>query len=65
MICSSAFLTLGKAQAQALGNAQLPIAVVPHPFGLQTREDVHKNAAICVDEIVRFVSEAADVRTQR
>jgi hypothetical protein len=56
-ICSTAFLTLGQAQAQALGNTALPIAKVPHPFGLQTREDVRRSAAMCVDDIVRQVSE--------
>jgi hypothetical protein len=56
-ICSTAFLTLGIAQAQALGNAHLPIAVIPHPFGSQTRQEIRQNAAQCVDEIVRLVSE--------
>jgi hypothetical protein len=56
-ICSTAFLTLGHAQAYALGHADLPIAVIPHPFGAQTRDEVRKNAALCVDDIVRLVSE--------
>ena len=56
-ICSTAFLTLGRAQAQALGNAALPIAEIPHPFGIQTREEVRESAAKCVDDIVRQVSE--------
>ena len=57
-ICSTAFLTLGRAQAGALGHASLPIAVIPHPFGLQTREEVRRSAAACVNDIVRLVSEA-------
>lgn len=56
-ICSTAFLTLGRAQAQALGHPSLPIAEVPHPFGLQSREDVRLNAKTCVDDVVRQVSE--------
>ena len=56
-ICSTAFLTLGRAQAQALGHVNLPIAEVPHPFGLQSREDVRLNAEKCVDDITRQVSE--------
>ena len=57
-ICSSAFTTLGRAQASALGNAQLPIAVVPHPFGLRSRDEVRQMADQCVDDIVKLVSEA-------
>jgi hypothetical protein len=55
-ICSTAFLTLGRAQARALGDANLPIAVIPHPFGLRTREEVREIASRCVDEIVELVT---------
>ena len=34
-ICSTAFKMLGHAQASALGKKDLPIAVMPHPFGLR------------------------------
>jgi hypothetical protein len=49
-------VTLGRAQAAALGNAALPIAVVPHPFGLRKREEIRAIAEECVDEIARLVS---------
>jgi hypothetical protein len=58
-ICSTAFLTLGRAQARALGDANLPIAVIPHPFGLRTREEVHEIASKCVDEVVDLVTGGA------
>jgi hypothetical protein len=54
-ICSTAFVTLGRAQARALGNPDLPIAVIPHPFGLRTREEVRQMAEQCVDDIVKLV----------
>jgi hypothetical protein len=57
-VCSTAFLTLGRAQARALGDANLPIAVIPHPFGLRTREEVREIARQCVDEIVELVTGA-------
>jgi hypothetical protein len=57
-ICSTAFTTLGRAQARALGHADLPIAVVPHPFGLRSREDIRQIAEQCVDDVVRLVSKA-------
>ena len=56
-ICSTAFLTLGRAQARALGNPDLPIAVIPHPFGLRSREEVRQMAEKCVDDIAKLVRE--------
>ncbi len=56
-ICSTAFITLGRAQASALGFPGLPIAVIQHPFGLRTRDEVRAMAALCVDDVVRLVSE--------
>ena len=55
-ICSSAFLTLGRAQARALGHAELPIAVIAHPFGARTRDEVRTLAAACVDEVVQLAT---------
>ncbi|MEK6593161.1 MAG: hypothetical protein AABZ67_08745 [Pseudomonadota bacterium] len=57
-ICSTAFLTLGTAQARALGYPALPIAVMPHPFGNRTRQEVRQIAEQCVDDIVNLVSGA-------
>jgi len=57
-ICSTAFLTLGRAQARALGNPELPIAVIAHPFGLRTRDEVREIANKCVDDVVKLVSGA-------
>jgi hypothetical protein len=54
-ICSTAFLTLGRAQARALGSAELPIAVIAHPFGLRSREEVRQMAEKCVDDIAKLV----------
>jgi predicted dienelactone hydrolase len=58
-VCSTAFLTLGRAQARALGNGALPIAVIPHPFGGRKREEVRKIAGQCADDIARLLSGAA------
>ena len=58
-VCSTAFLTLGKAQARALGQANLPIAVIPHPFGLRTRDEVRDIASKCVDELAEIVTGGA------
>lgn len=49
---------LGRAQARALGNAGLPIAVIPHPFGGRNREEVRDIAEQCAADIVRLVTGA-------
>ncbi|MCC6533218.1 MAG: hypothetical protein IT531_11760 [Burkholderiales bacterium] len=55
-VCSTAFTTLAKAQAKALGHPDLPLVVIPHPFGLRRREEVCAMAQSCVDEIARLVT---------
>lgn len=55
-VCSTAFQTLGRAQARALGNDDLPIAVIPHPFGGRSREDVRKIAEQCAEDIAKLLA---------
>ena len=57
-MCSNAFVGLGKAQARALGRPDLAIAVIPHPFGVRTRDEVRRIAEKCVDDIVKLVGAA-------
>ena len=54
-ICSTAFKGLGHGQARALGLPQLPIALVPHPFGIRARDEIKQIAADCVDEVARLL----------
>ena len=56
-ICSTAFIALGRAQASALGYAKLPIAVIQHPFGIRTRDEVRAMAEQCVTEVARLLSD--------
>ena len=53
-VCSTAFTVLGKKQLKALGCEDHPLAVIPHPFGLRTREQVRGIAEKCVDDIARI-----------
>ncbi len=55
-VCSTAFTTLGRAQAKALGHPALPIAVIPHPFGIRSRAEIRTIAEQCVDEIARLAA---------
>ena len=57
-ICSTAFQTLGRAQAGALGNPDLPIAVIPHPFGVRSRDEIRHMAEKCVDGIANLILKA-------
>src|SRR5213075_2817984 len=57
VICSTSFLTLGRAQLKALGS-DAPIAVIPHPFGVRTRDEVRAIAAACAEDIVRLATGA-------
>lgn len=43
----------------ALGHPDLPIAVIPHPFGLRSRDEVRSIAEQCVADIARLVREPA------
>ena len=47
---------LGRAQAQALGNPELPIVVIPHPFGLRSRAEVRDMAQQCAADIAKLVA---------
>ena len=55
-IVSTAFKSLGGAQAKGLGFPDLPLAVIPHPFGSRSRDEVRKMAEACAAEIARLVS---------
>ncbi len=50
-ICSDQFIVLGRKQLKALGSEGHPIAVIPHPFGLRTRDEVRAIAETCVTDI--------------
>ena len=55
-VVSTAFNSLGKAQARALGHPTLPLAVIPHPFGSRKREEVRELAEKCVAEIIKLAA---------
>lgn len=56
-MCSTAFVGLGRAQAKALGHPELPIAVIPHPFGIRTRDGVRELAQASIEDIVRLAGQ--------
>ena len=56
-MCSTSFVGLGRAQQKALGSPDLPIAVVPHPFGTRSRDELREIAAQCAEDIARLLCE--------
>jgi hypothetical protein len=58
-VCSTAFASLGRTQAQALGYPDLPLAIIPHPFGIRNRNEVRAIAVGCVDEVAKLILEKA------
>ena len=54
-VCSTSFAAFGGAQARSLGYSGLPIAVVPHPFGILSRAEIKQVADKCVDDISRMM----------
>jgi hypothetical protein len=55
-VCSTAFEALGRAQASALGCSSLPIAIVPHPFGLRARGELPRLAEDVAAQVAKLVS---------
>lgn len=62
-VCSTAFTTLARAQASALGQPALPVAVIPHPFGNRSRSQVREMAEQCARDIAALVSEGTAVES--
>lgn len=61
-MCSTTFTGLGRAQAKALGFPDLPLAVIPHPFGSRTRSEIREMAGHCVAEIAGLLCAPAEAR---
>jgi len=57
-ICSTPFVPLGRTQATALGYADLPIAVVAHPFASHSRDKLRKLADECTASVLKLIREA-------
>jgi hypothetical protein len=64
-VCSTAFTAMGGAQARALGFPDLPITVIPHPFGNRTRDEIRGMAVGCADDIARLMCAAGPAAVAR
>lgn len=50
-ICSTEFAALGRAEAEALGMPDLPLAVIQHPLGGLAAEAVRQRAAAVLNAV--------------
>ena len=60
-ICSTPFAGLGRAQATSLGQPELPLLVMPHPFGNRSRAEVDDIAAQCLAQLEQVLKEGRAV----
>lgn len=63
-VCTSEFVFLGQAEAEALGMPGLPILVVPHPIGGINPEGVKARADAIVEEVVAALTRPREVLLQ-
>ena len=57
VIASDAFQNLGKAQSKVFGVPDLPLAIIPHPLGGLTLEQVEGRAQRAIPQLVTFIRE--------
>ena len=50
-ICSSEFVALGRAEAEALGMPALPLAIIKHPLGGLAADEVQQRAASVLNTV--------------
>ncbi len=65
-VCSTAFESLGRSQARSLGCPDLPLAFVPHPFGLIARDKLRpiaEDVARQIESLLAVQSRAGAVTT--
>jgi len=57
VICSGPFQNLGKAQAKVFGVPDLPLALIPHPLGGLSLEQVEGRAEHAIPQVVKIIRE--------
>ena len=60
VICSDAFLKVAKTQARVFGVPDLPLAVIPHPLGGLSIEQVEGRALVAIPQVADLIRAAAE-----
>ena len=58
VICTDQFVASAKAQAEICGNPGYPFAVVPHPLGSLTADELRARAAAAVPQVIAILTGA-------
>jgi hypothetical protein len=56
LVTSTAFVGLARMEAEAMGYADLPMLIVPHPFGSRTSQEVEAFARTKADEVEKVLA---------
>jgi hypothetical protein len=57
-LCTDVFVQLAREESRALGMAELPLAIVPHPLGGEAPEAIRQRARVAVDQVVQGLTGA-------
>ena len=55
LIASTAFVGLARMEAEAMGYPELPMLIVPHPFGSRTRQEIEAFAREKVGDVEKVL----------
>lgn len=52
-VCTEAFLGLAKEESRTLGMPNLPLAIIRHPLGGESKEAVAERAMLALDQVIQ------------
>jgi hypothetical protein len=57
-VCTEAFIGLAKEESRTLGMPDLPLAIIRHPLGGETRDTVSDRAKMALDQVILGLTRA-------
>ena len=52
-VCTEAFIGLAKEESRTLGMPDLPLAIIRHPLGGETKDAVSERAKTALDQVIQ------------
>ncbi len=56
VVCTEPFIATGRAMARARGKAEYPFAVIPHPIGSASEEEMRSRAEAALPQVVELLT---------
>ena len=56
VVCTEPFIATGRAMARARGKAEYPFAVVPHPIGSASDDEMRARAEAALPQVVELLT---------